>query len=86
MNGETSVSAIRKLLVVVACALGLLGVLAADSPQAWAQPSPQPQECVCSVGINIGTEKAPVIIKHCHCGAIACAVVVGSGQLQCVRQ
>lgn len=79
-------SAMRKLLLVVVCAMGLSGMLAADFPQAWAQPSPQPQECVCSVGINIGTEKAPVIIKHCHCGAIACAVVVRSGQLQCVRQ
>lgn len=79
-------SAIRYQLGVAAFAMGLLGFLAADSPQAWAQPSPQPQECVCSPGLNIGTEKAPVIIRHCHCGAIACAVVVGSGQLQCVRQ
>lgn len=52
---------------------------------AQAQPSPEPQECVCSRGVNIGTEAAPVIIRHCQCGVLSCAVVVGSGQLQCVR-
>lgn len=79
-------SSIRKWLGLAVCVAGLSTIQLARSPQALAQPSPQPQECVCSVGTNIGTDKEPVIIKHCHCGAIACAVVVGSGQLQCVRQ
>lgn len=76
---------IRNGLALVAWVAVVSGGLLAGS-LALAQPSPQPQECVCSPGINIGSEKAPVIIKHCHCGALACAVVVGSGQLQCVRQ
>lgn len=79
-------SSIRKWLGLAVCVVGLSAVQLAGSQQVLAQPSPQPQECVCSVGTNIGTDKEPVIIKHCHCGAIACAVVVGSGQLQCVRQ
>lgn len=64
---------------------GAVGGLALWGGMARAQPSPEPQECVCSRGINIGTEAAPVIIRHCQCGVLSCAVVVGSGQLQCVR-
>lgn len=62
-----------------------IGGFALWGATAQAQPSPQPQECVCSRGTNIGSEAAPVIIRHCQCGVLSCAVVVGSGQLQCVR-
>jgi hypothetical protein len=42
-------------------------------------------ECACSRGTNLASAGAPVLIKHCQCGILSCAVVVGSGQLQCTR-
>ncbi len=74
-------SGIRKIAQagVVLCAGVLLAALA------FAQPSPQPQDCVCSPGINIGTDAQPRTIRHCQCGFLSCAVVVESGQLQCAR-
>ncbi|HRQ56771.1 MAG TPA: hypothetical protein PLN31_05085 [Azoarcus taiwanensis] len=59
------------------------GLLAAAF--ALAQPSPQPQDCVCSPGISIGTDAQPRTIRHCQCGILSCVVVVESGQLQCAR-
>ncbi len=50
-----------------------------------AQPSPQPPECACSLGVNVGTAAEPVVIRHCQCGIMSCVVVVQSGQLQCTR-
>lgn len=70
-------------LAVVGAALALTASI--HSLPANAQPSPQPQECSCSAGVNIGTHAEPVIIKHCQCGILSCAVVVSSGQLQCGR-
>ena len=54
-------------------------------PGATAQPTPQPQDCSCSPGVNLGSEEKPVIIRHCQCGILTCVVVVSSGQLQCGR-
>lgn len=74
------------LSVIGLCAgLGLaLGWIAGPAP-AHAQPSPTPPECVCSQGTNLGTASAPVIIRHCQCGILSCAIVVSSGQLQCTK-
>jgi len=52
---------------------------------AHAQPSPMPTECVCSRGVNIGSDSSPVVIRHCQCGILNCAVVVNTGQLQCSK-
>lgn len=60
-------------------------LLAAYAIPALAQPSPEPPECACSPGINIGTQANPVIIRHCQCGIMSCVVLVSSGQLQCAR-
>jgi len=70
-------------LAVIGATLALTASI--HSLPANAQPSPQPQECSCSPGINIGTDAQPVIIRHCQCGILSCAVVVSSGQLQCGR-
>jgi len=71
-------------------AVGLLAGAATLAVSGWpaaalAQPSPEPQECMCSRGVNLATNGAPVLIRHCQCGILSCAVVVSSGQLQCVR-
>ncbi len=50
-----------------------------------AQMSTQPPDCVCSAGVNVGSEAKPVTIRHCQCGVVSCVVVVESGQLQCTR-
>ncbi len=71
------------MFVVIVAAFALTASI--HAPSASAQPSPQPQECTCSPGVNIGTEAQPVIIRHCQCGILSCAVVVSSGQLQCGR-
>lgn len=73
--------------LAVATVLGaaLLAVVSAPSQPAFAQPAPVPQECVCSAGVNLGEARSPVVIRHCQCGILSCAVVVPSGQLQCVR-
>lgn len=74
--GMTTLAAIGATLALTA---------SIHSLPANAQPSPQPQECSCSAGVNIGTDAAPVIIRHCQCGILSCVVVVSSGQLQCGR-
>jgi hypothetical protein len=66
-------------------AAALLAAVSAPSQPALAQPAPVPQECVCSAGVDIGSARAPVLIRHCQCGILSCAVVVSSGELQCVR-
>ncbi|MGL1834859.1 hypothetical protein ACKVEX_14790 [Rhodocyclaceae bacterium SMB388] len=68
--------------------LALIGLVSAVFvlPQpVGAQPSPQPQACACSEGVNLGTANAPVMIRNCQCGSMNCVVVVSSGQLQCTR-
>lgn len=69
------------------CALaGAAALLTSAAPApAFAQPSPMPQDCVCSRGVNIAAAGAPVMIRHCQCGILYCAVVVSSGQLQCAK-
>lgn len=74
-------SAIRFILLVGAALAG--GLLVASS--AVGQPSPQPQACVCSVGVNLGTDAQPRTLLHCQCGILSCAVFVESGQLQCAK-
>lgn len=66
-------------------AAALLVVFGSSPAPALAQPAPVPQECVCSEGVNIGSARTPVMIRHCQCGILSCAVVVSSGELQCVR-
>jgi len=77
----------RRLLLAVLALFAVALAPAGSGPlgSALAQPSPVPQECVCSPGVNIGSTGAPVIIRHCQCGILSCAVIVGSGQLQCTR-
>lgn len=74
-------SAIRYFLL--AGAVLVTGFFVAST--AVGQPSPQPQECVCSVGVNIGTDAQPRTLRHCQCGILSCAVLVEAGQLQCTR-
>lgn len=72
--------------VLGALALAGAGLLAAiPATPALAQPSPVPQDCVCSPGVNLASSGTPVVIRHCQCGILSCAVVVSSGQLQCLR-
>jgi hypothetical protein len=73
---------VRRTLSALAVTAALL---ASYATSALAQPSPEPPECTCSPGINIGTQANPVIIRHCQCGIMSCVVVVSSGQLQCSR-
>lgn len=47
--------------------------------------NPEPQNCACSAGVDVGSPKAPVILKHCMCGQLQCAVLPAAGQLQCSR-
>ena len=71
---------------VLAAFAGVAAATLLDSiSPAHAQPSPMPTECVCSRGVNLGNDSAPVIIRHCQCGILNCVVVVSSGQLQCTR-
>lgn len=65
--------------------LATSALLAAHAIPALAQPSPEPPECTCSPGINVGTQANPVIIRHCQCGVMSCVVNVTSGRLQCAR-
>ena len=58
---------------------------AADQPRAQAQFNPEPQDCACSRGVDVGNPKASVLLKNCVCGALQCAVLPASGQLQCSR-
>ncbi|MFC5768391.1 hypothetical protein [Thauera sinica] len=71
------------VIAAFAAAAALIASTAAE--RAHAQPSPMPTECVCSRGVNLGTDSAPVVIRHCQCGILNCAVVVSSGQLQCSK-
>lgn len=80
----------RSILCSALAAVGLVAgaaVLATSTgpAPAYAQPSPEPVDCACSRGTNLASAGAPVLIKHCQCGVLSCAVVVGSGQLQCTR-
>ncbi len=72
--------------MAAAGALGAAMWVWLGSNPALAQPSPRPQECVCSPGVSLtGGNGGPVLISHCQCGILTCAVVVPSGQLQCAR-
>lgn len=73
------------LAAAVVLSAALFAVVSAPSQPAFAQPAPVPQECVCSAGVTLGESRPPVVIRHCQCGILSCAVVVPSGQLQCVR-
>lgn len=81
-------------VVLATAAVVLVGALAGGVPTVQAQSgpvaggmssNPLSPECVCSAGVNIGNEAVPVMIRHCQCGVLSCAVVVSSGQLQCAR-
>lgn len=85
-TGVLAVAAVVLVVLVGALAGGVPVVQAQSGPVAGGLSSnPLSPECVCSAGVNIGTESAPVMIRHCQCGVLSCAVVVGSGQLQCAR-
>lgn len=71
-------------VLAIGVGIGIAAGTGAFAP-AFAQPSPQPQSCACSVGLNVGTESAPVTIRHCQCGVLTCVVNVTSGRLQCAR-
>jgi hypothetical protein len=73
--------------VALGCGLAAVLLIGQGSflQPAFAQPAPMPQECVCSAGVTLGESRPPVVIRHCQCGILNCAVVVPSGQLQCVR-
>ena len=44
----------------------------------------QPDACVCSRGVNLGSERtAESMLYNCQCGALQCVVHAQSGQLQC---
>jgi hypothetical protein len=78
----------RSILWSGLAAVGVLAGAATMAVSGWpatalAQPSPEPPECNCSRGLNLATNGAPVLIRHCQCGILTCAVVVSSGQLQC---
>jgi hypothetical protein len=80
----------RSILCSALAAIALLAgaavlVTTTGPAPAYAQLSPEPVECACSRGTNLASAGAPVLIKHCQCGILSCAVVVGSGQLQCTR-
>lgn len=81
-----SLTPLRSVAILSVLALiGLGSVIFALPQPVNAQPSPQPQACACSEGVNLGTTSAPVIIRYCQCGSMNCVVVVSSGQLQCTR-
>lgn len=67
----------------------LVGGVASLSPSAaapaQAQFNPEPQNCACSSGTNVGAGNTPVLIKYCVCGQLQCAVLPSSGQLHCGR-
>jgi hypothetical protein len=78
-------SILYSVLVLAGVVLALLLTMSSGSAPAFAQPSPVPQECTCSPGVNIGSAGAEALIMHCQCGILSCAVVTSSGQLQCAR-
>ncbi len=80
---KASIPVLGFVLGCLAIAAALLAAIPATP--ALAQPSPIPQDCVCSPGVNLSTSGTPVVIRHCQCGILSCAVVVSSGQLQCLR-
>jgi hypothetical protein len=69
----------------LALAGGLVTVGSTTAAPALAQFNPEPQDCACSRGTDVGTAGAPVILKHCMCGQLQCAVLPAAGQLQCSR-
>lgn len=73
------------LLAAGALTAFLILAASASTAPAHAQLNPVPPECTCSRGTNLGDDANPVVIRHCQCGILSCAVVVSSGQLQCVR-
>lgn len=64
---------------------GVVGLSPTSAAPALAQFNPEPQDCACSKGINVGTGNAVSILKHCMCGQLQCAVLSASGQLHCSR-
>ena len=69
----------------LALAGGLLTLGSTIAAPAQAQLNPEPTDCACSRGANVGTATAPVTLRYCVCGQIQCAVLPASGQLQCSR-
>jgi hypothetical protein len=86
-----AVGGVMKTRSILWSGLAAVGVLAGAATMAvsgWpgtalAQPTPEPTECNCSRGLNLAAGGSPVLIRHCQCGILTCAVVVSSGQLQC---
>ena len=70
-------------LTAVVAAAGLLALGSDSAVSAQAQFNPEPQDCACSKGVDVGSPKAPVILKSCTCGQLQCAVLPAAGQLQC---
>lgn len=71
--------------LALAGGLAGLGSTVAAPPPSQVQFNPEPQNCACSAGVDVGAPKAPVILKHCMCGQLQCAVLPAAGQLQCSR-
>lgn len=72
-------------LTVAALAGGLLTLDTTTAAPATLQINPVPQECACSSGVDVGVSKHKVLLKHCTCGQMQCAVLAEAGQLQCSR-
>jgi hypothetical protein len=71
-------------LAVAGGLAGLGATVAAPAPM-LSQINPEPPNCACSPGVDLGSPKAPVILRHCMCGQLQCAVLPAAGQLQCSR-
>jgi len=72
-------------LMGLALAGGLATLGSTAAAPAQAQLNPEPQDCACSRGVDVGAAKAPLTLKYCVCGQLQCAVLPASGQLQCSR-
>jgi hypothetical protein len=72
-------------LTALALAGGLLTYGSTTAAPATLQINPVPQDCACSAGIDVGAPKDRVLLKHCTCGQLQCAVLADAGQLYCTR-
>lgn len=72
-------------LTGLAVAGGLVTLGTSTAAPVQAQFNPEPQNCSCSLGTNVGSPNAPVTLKYCVCGQLQCAVLPATGQLQCSR-